>query len=375
MIYKLSLYIFSLFFLFSCKKEKVENSKLDIQSKNIKSLKIKVSAINNSVTIKKKEMNVVSFTKEEKGRYKYKIEREDKEINPPLIYNKIHNKVIFIEFYMDFTTFSNLPPSYRALFDKKLLNFSLPGILIDEKHILTNYDILKDASLIFLKEGKLPLSIKGYDETLNLSILESKKKIAGEIVVLKKNQIFSGDQIFSLGTINGVRTIFKTGIINILHYSEFDEVIDSFFVPTLSPIVNIASIVFNSYGEIIGIVSSYNPYYENSAYVISSNILVSMIKKLKRGFITKSQGWIGIHIKKGSKKLIIKKVLKGSPAEIIGLKKGDILLQINKIKLKDRLHLKKILSFLKPENSIILKIKRGNKVFKKKLIVSYKPLK
>ena len=85
------------------------------------------------------------------------------------------------------------------------------------------------------------------------------------------------------------------------------------------------------------------------------------------------RGWVGIAIQnidhktaeklnlKDNKGVIIVDVVSSSPADVSGLKKGDIVLLVNKISLKNKSHLRNIVAISGIGSSIQFKIlRKGN---------------
>jgi len=62
-------------------------------------------------------------------------------------------------------------------------------------------------------------------------------------------------------------------------------------------------------------------------------------------------------------------IVPGSPADLAGLQEGDIILEINKIKINDSNPLLSVIQRYKPGNKIGLRIKRGNEIFNKIVVL------
>ena len=74
---------------------------------------------------------------------------------------------------------------------------------------------------------------------------------------------------------------------------------------------------------------------------------------------------IGVYVEETGKGLKVDKVIKGSPAQKAGIKKGDIIIRFNGRKISDIIDLKIELFFSQGENEIV--VKRNNKKIKMKL--------
>lgn len=92
-----------------------------------------------------------------------------------------------------------------------------------------------------------------------------------------------------------------------------------------------------------------------------------------------SKGWVGIELDKTDKgELVITKVIKHSPAQEAGLKKGDILVAMNGLSLTDESEenqkmLEKTWMTFKPGNEVAYAINRDGKKTKAKITLGQMP--
>jgi len=104
---------------------------------------------------------------------------------------------------------------------------------------------------------------------------------------------------------------------------------------------------------------------------------------VREGSVTR--GWIGIEAQdltveladsfrlKNTQGALIAGIIKGSPAEHAGLKAGDLLLEINELKVIDGTSMLGLISELKPNKEAILKIVRNQKEISIAVMIGRRP--
>lgn len=122
-------------------------------------------------------------------------------------------------------------------------------------------------------------------------------------------------------------------------------------------------------GEVIELESEGSSFIFPKGYNIISVIPWEEINKISKriGEEFKIPGWLGVLIKDEEGNVMVKKVLKGSPAEKADIKPGDLILEIEKEKIKDVKHLLEKMKLFSPGEQIEIKLKRENKIEIKKI--------
>lgn len=122
-------------------------------------------------------------------------------------------------------------------------------------------------------------------------------------------------------------------------------------------------------GEVVEFESETSPFIFQKKYNIISVTPWEEIDKIKKkiGKEFKIPGWIGVLIKDEGGNVMIKKVLKGSPAERADIKPGDIILEIEGEKIRNVKDLIEKTRFFSPGEKIEIKLKRKNKIEVKKI--------
>jgi len=131
--------------------------------------------------------------------------------------------------------------------------------------------------------------------------------------------------------------------------------------------------VFDSEGKLLGIVGgcvnrSVFPenlfsHNKNFAEVIKINYILNTVEQIKRIGVVK-RAWLGVTIVNNAPLnigVIVKEVIKNSPAETAGIKEGDIIIAVNGNNIPHLERLKEMILIEEPGNTINLKIIRGEK--------------
>jgi len=291
--------------------------------------------------------------------------------NPTELYKNIKSSVVSIKFYIDFNNFSLIPKTFRNFFNESTNSFCITGILVDKKYILTFYSILKDASVIFVehKNKNIYLNIKGFDEKLNIALLELEEELSEKkYVSISENLTFlQGQYLYLLGNHNSTEQSFLKTQINFIYFSQEYNTISHLYSEKISSFFNNGSVLFTENGDFAGIVTNYDSNFENSSVILTSNVIKKSLTELIKGKNIFNEVWLGIYLKQENNKIAVKDIIDESSAIAeIDLKKNDIILQINDTLIKDVFTFKKVLSYIYPGNYIRIRFLRGKQEFIKK---------
>ncbi len=256
----------------------------------------------------------------------------------------------------------------------------------DFMYIITNGHVIEKSENIIVKfyngfeeKGK----IVGIDEKSDIAVLKVKRSTEvfhimplplGTTENLKVGYfVIAGGSPYNLGH------TFTFGIISALHrnlgISTYENYIqtDAAINPGDSggPLLDI-------YGNVIGVNTAIIQSGQGLGFAIpideAKDVADELIKygKVKRG-------WLGVIVEDISEKLkktlkvrigaYIVKIVKGSPAEKAGLKKGDVILSINGKPVKNSQELKYTISKLKPKEKVKIRVYRKGKVFEKEIVL------
>ncbi|MFQ5706223.1 MAG: S1C family serine protease [bacterium] len=245
------------------------------------------------------------------------------------------------------------------------------GLIFDRQgHIITRSSIVlgADHNTITLANGvQYPAEFVGHDPETGFAVL----KIEGENLVPAKlgdsDRLSVGNWIIIIGNSLGV---YPSVVVGSLSGLREDGIIQ---VSALLDPGNNGSPIFNTDGEIVGIVAARLNTGESSAepfwgYNFSQTTLAYPINWIKRiaqdilefGYVRK--GWLGVVGKNDASKPEIKKVLANSPAQKVGLSVGDIIVKYSDKRVSDIEELARLVQYTQPGKVVSLQFLRNDQL-------------
>lgn len=267
------------------------------------------------------------------------------------------------------------------------------GVIVNENGlILTNQHVIDAADEIevALEDGRsVRAHIVGADPDTDLAVLKINVKNLPAITFAdpKKNKV--GDVVLAIGNPFGVGQTVTQGIISALGRNHLGISTFESFIQTDASINpgNSGGALIDADGNLVGINSAI--YSRNGGSMgIGFAIPVSIAKQVMEQIVREgsvTRGWIGIEAQdltveladsfrlKNTQGALIAGIIKGSPAENAGLKAGDVLLEINELKVIDGTSMLGLISELKPNKEAILKIVRNQKEISIAVMIGRRP--
>lgn len=256
------------------------------------------------------------------------------------------------------------------------------GFIIDEEgYAFTNYHVVAAASEIKvgMADGKeYEAKIIGTDQKTDIALI--KINANKPLPVLKmgdSDELQIGDWVIAIGNPFGLSHTVTAGIVSakerILGTGPYDA-----YIQTDAPINpgNSGGPLINIKGEVVGINAMiYSPtgipQNIGIGFAIPINLAKGLLEQLKRGKVVR--GWLGVYIQevtpeiaesfgmKEQKGALVAEVIKGSPAEEAGIKRGDIIVEFNGKEVKHSHELPMMVASTEVGKVVDLKVLRDGK--------------
>ncbi len=272
------------------------------------------------------------------------------------------------------------------------------GVIVSASgYILTNYHVIEAADQIevALNDGHtLKARLVGGDPESDLAVLkiEPEKLKAGRLAAITLGQmdnLLVGDVVLAIGNPFGVGQTVTMGIVSALGRSHLGINTFENFIQTDAAINpgNSGGALIDSRGNLVGINTA---IYSRSggSLGIGFAIPVSTAKNVMEQIIahgTVTRGWIGVEAQEMSEELaesfglpgtdgvLIAGVQRGSPADLGGIKPGDIMLAANGRPVKDAQVMLDLIAAQNPGNTVPFRLLRQKREFETAIRIGKRP--
>lgn len=275
------------------------------------------------------------------------------------------------------------------------------GIIVSKDgHILTNNHVIEGADdiTVILPGGReFEAELIGTDagnEGTDLAVL----KIDGDdLPVLNfgdSDALEVGEWVVAIGTPFGLSQTVTRGIVSAKGRSNAlgPSVIYEDFIQTDTPINrgNSGGALINIRGELVGINTailtgnSFQPGNIGVGFAIPSNLAQRIMRQLiDTGKV--ERGWLGVRLQRLSYELaedfgldeprgaLVATVYEGTPAEKAGIKRGDVILELNQTPIRDGAHLAHVVAAAEVGKEVEVKINRRGKEELLKITLGKRP--
>ena len=257
------------------------------------------------------------------------------------------------------------------------------GFFIDEKHIITNYHVVKgfDKITLYIYNHPYPVDdveIIGYDASIDIAVLRvNEKDLPNDILSFAKESPLIGDDVYALGHGMSQMWSLTKGILSydyrrnpgtsFVHYLQTDAVINS---------GNSGGPLMNKDGDVVGVntlIISGDKFYVGYGYVIPTPLVERVATQIiETGKHVKPSIGIKMSITEDRELyerlkseglghyLEIKEVIVGSAAEQYGIQKGDIIISIDGTDIQVMPQVIEFLWTKNPGDEIVFKVYRIN---------------
>ena len=268
------------------------------------------------------------------------------------------------------------------------------GVIVSSNgYILTNHHVVEaaDEIQVALADGRtLPARVVGADPETDLAVLKIEASGLPAITFAQAESLNVGDWVLAVGNPFGVGQTVTAGIVSALGRTHLGINTFENFIQTDAAINpgNSGGALVDAAGNLVGVNSAIYSRTGGSqgiGFAIPVSIARQVMEQIiKTGSVTR--GWVGIEVQDLTPELadsfglqnaegaLIAGVLKGGPAEVGGVRPGDILLNVNSKTVVDSSSLLNLIADLSPGASAQLKVSRKQKLLDLKIQVGRRPI-
>ena len=309
----------------------------------------------------------------------------------------VHIKMISLRDTDDNDRYSLLTSFGGEVFPKKKVKVlgSCSGFFVSQDgYIVTNHHCIDDVQDIEVetKDGSnFKGKVVGYFEGADLAVIKVEPKKGEKFVATKignSDRLSVGDNIIIIGGPLGYKWSASAGIVSgkarDLTYGDDNTGDKKHVWGSSGELIQVDVAVnpgnsggpaFNMDGEVVGVASAGILFFQGMNFMVSSNTLKENLADLKKGKIIQKGLWgvnvsemesydlkaVGIEKNSG---MLVQDVIKFSPAEKAGIKRGDIITSVDGIALKDKVVMKNINSKVFDGSVNTLEINRYGKLLR-----------
>ncbi|NDP47940.1 MAG: Do family serine endopeptidase [Sulfuriferula multivorans] len=268
------------------------------------------------------------------------------------------------------------------------------GVIVSSNgYILTNHHVVEaaDEIQVALADGRtLPARVVGADPETDLAVLKIEASGLPAITFAQAESLNVGDWVLAVGNPFGVGQTVTAGIVSALGRTHLGINTFENFIQTDAAINpgNSGGALVDAAGNLVGVNSAIYSRTGGSqgiGFAIPVSIARLVMEQIiNTGSVTR--GWVGIEVQdltpeladsfglKNEKGALIAGVLKGGPAEVGGVRPGDVLLSVNSKTVVDSSSLLNLIADLSPGATAQLKVSRKQKQLDLKIQVDRRPI-
>jgi len=268
------------------------------------------------------------------------------------------------------------------------------GVIVSPNgYILTNHHVVEaaDEIQVALADGRtLPARVVGADPETDLAVLKIDADNLPAITFAQADSIKVGDWVLAVGNPFGVGQTVTAGIVSALGRTHLGINTFENFIQTDAAINpgNSGGALVDADGNLVGVNSAIYSRTGGSqgiGFAIPVSIARQVMEQIvKSGGVTR--GWVGIEVQDLTPELaesfnlkkiegaLIAGVLKSGPADVGGIRPGDILLAVNGKTVTDSASLLNLIAALQPGGNAKLTVARKQQSLELKIQVGRRPM-
>ena len=267
------------------------------------------------------------------------------------------------------------------------------GVIVSANgYILTNYHVIEAADdiQVSLNDGKTyKARVIGSDPESDLAILQIKADKLPSITFGQMDGLRVGDVVLAIGNPFGVGQTVTMGIVSALGRSHLGINTFENFIQTDAAINpgNSGGALVDAHGNLVGIntaIYSRTGGNHGIGFAIPVSSARSIMEQIiQSGAVTR--GWIGVEAQEITAELaesfglpdtegaLIAGVVRGSPADVAGVRPGDVLLAVSGKAVKDPQIMLDLIASLKPEERATFRLRRDKNILEVQVKIGKRP--
>ena len=247
-------------------------------------------------------------------------------------------------------------------------------------YILTNNHVVKGAEeikVVLSDKREFKGKIVGTDPRTDLAVIKINARDLPAAKLGDSSKLKAGDIVLAVGTPSGLNSTVTMGIVSAVGRSNVGIADFEDFIQTDAAVNpgNSGGALVNTNGEVVGIntaIFSISGGYMGVGFAIPSDMAKTVMDSIiKHGKVIR--GWLGVSIQdltpdiakslgiKQQTGALVADVVKDSPAEKAGLKRGDVIVSLDGKPVEDSTSLRNMVSAAAPGKTVEFKILREGK--------------
>lgn len=257
---------------------------------------------------------------------------------------------------------------------------SSDGFVCTNFHVIAPSGVVVDKVTVKIGEHEYEAEVRGYDEALDIALIkiEPDKKLK-PVFLGNSDELKVGDWAVAIGNPFGLDKSFTVGVVSAINRKNLDRNSNEEYIQTDAAINpgNSGGPLINIRGEVIGVnrmIFSKSGGYMGIGFAIPINNVTEILDKLKKQKYVE-KGYIGVSLlpvtQEYSKQLkwnynygvIIRSVERGGPADVAGLRPGDIIYEVSGRKVNSMDVLVEEVEKVGPASKVNVKVwRRGRRI-------------
>lgn len=261
-------------------------------------------------------------------------------------------------------------------------------IISADGYILTNNHVVDKARdiKVSLSDGRvLEAKLVGKSQEIDIALLKVNASELPFVELGDSDTLEVGDWVFAIGNPFGLNHTVTAGIVSakgrVIGVGPYDDLIQT--DAAINP-GNSGGPLFNMRGEVVGINTVIIATGQNLGFAVP----VSMVKEIVPSIREKGRpdmGWLGVSAQAVTPDIaealglqepigaIINGITKNSPADKAGLRRGDVIVELDGKKILDPSELPRMVAFRHIGKTVLMKVIRQGKMMDVKALIELRP--